>query len=158
MRETIGSTWIMQLMFGFILLFVSFLAITISYSKSFRIKNELTSIIEKYGGYNSTSSKIIGDYVRGLGYYNRGRCPERSLGVSDLSTGKPVEVSGSGLYYYCIKKEVVGNKSISNIYYEVTTFYKFNLPIVGDITTFSVKGKTTDLTDYRGTDCFESSC
>ena len=170
MRESIGSTWVMQLMFGFILLFVSFLAITISYSKSFRIKNEITSIMEKYGGYNNSSHQIIRNYVKSLGYTNKGICYDskdavngiQTFGIDNLDNGLPDPVNStkaSKRYYYCVKKMSVKQNAVSNIYYEVTTFYKFNLPILGDISTFSVKGKTTDLTDYKGYDCFDSgSC
>ena len=163
MRESIGTTWVMQLMFGFILLFVSFLAVTISYSKSFKIKNEITSIIEKYGGFNNYSYNIINGYLQSVGHFNDGKCTSEKnsniLGVNNLSVGsKPEEAVPNKRYYYCVKKEQVNTSGISNIYYEITTFYKFNLPVVGNITTFSIKGKTTDLTKYRGNDCFEADC
>ena len=48
MKEVYGSTWTLQLMIGFILLFVAFLTLTITYSKVFKLKNEVLSIIEKY--------------------------------------------------------------------------------------------------------------
>ena len=161
MRETMGSTWIFQLVFVFILLFVSFLTVTISYSKSFKVRNEMTSIIEKYGGYNSTSKKIIDTYIQANGYRNMGKCMfnegENMIGIDTLSEGAhPIQlnaVNRKNKYYYCVKKERINNGAISDVYYEVTLFYKFNLPIMGNIATFRIRGKTTDMTKPK-TDLF----
>ena len=156
MRETIGSTWTIQLMMGFIFLFVSFLAVTISYSKAFKVKNEVTSIIEKYGGFNTSSIKIINNYVKTSSYKNKGKCPydvgDQVIGVSqlnDTTNGDKISSASAGGYYYCVKKETIMNGTISNTYYEITMFYKFNLPVMGNIATFKVKGKTTDMTDIK---------
>ncbi len=143
-------------MFGFIILFVSFLAITISYSRAFKIKNDVTSIIEKYGGFNATALQRINNYIRQQKYRSTGSCDvgANELGVNNLTatnrallgTGK--DENGTDLgnrYYYCVHKYDVKGTSISNVYYEVTMFYHFNLPIVGDAATFRIKGKTTDM-------------
>ena len=50
MRQAIGSTWILQLVIIFMLIFVAFLALSINYTKAFRVKNELVTMIEKYEG------------------------------------------------------------------------------------------------------------
>ena len=39
MRQAIGTTWIMQLVIIFMLIFVAFLALTINYTKAFKMKN-----------------------------------------------------------------------------------------------------------------------
>ena len=148
MRESFGSTWTMQLMFGFTFLFVSFLAITISYSKAFRVRNEVISIIEKYGGISDRSSQTIANYVRSSGYRTQGRCnAEAGKLVYGITSDGDLQEANGGLYLGCIKKDKINNNAISNVIYEVTMFYKFNLPIVGDVTTFVIKGKTTDLVD-----------
>ena len=63
MRESIGSTWILQLIIVFILLFVSFLTLSLSYSKSYKVKNETLSVIEKYEGLTQDSVSIINNYL-----------------------------------------------------------------------------------------------
>ena len=151
MRETIASTWTMQLVFGFTFLFVSFLAVTISYSRSFRVKNEVISIIEKYGGYTSTAKQIIDDYIVTTGYTVRGKCPfdpgDEMFGIKN--PGEEADMinnpGNNNLYLYCVKRKYANNNQVTNVVYEVTMFYRFNLPIVGNITKFVIKGKTTDL-------------
>ena len=49
MREAIGGTWIFSIVIVFIVLFTSFLAISVNYSKAFRVKNGIINIIEKTG-------------------------------------------------------------------------------------------------------------
>ncbi len=152
MREVFGSTWIMQLMFGFTFLFICFLAVTISYSKAFRIKNEAISIIEKYGGYTNSSRDIINKYINNNGYRAKGRCPydnklnKKQYGIKDLAGNyEEITAATNKTYRYCISRDWAGDKQVSNVIYEVTMFYKFDLPIIGNATTFTVKGKTTDL-------------
>ena len=50
MRQAIGSTWVLQLVIIFMLIFVAFLALSINYTKAFRVKNELVTMIEKFLG------------------------------------------------------------------------------------------------------------
>lgn len=155
MRETFGSTWTMQLMFSFTLLFVCFLAVTISYSKAFRIRNEVISIIEKNGGYTTGARQIIDDYIKNTGYTASGNCSyeptKKTYGIKDLNgtTSSRVLISSGNSnqkFLYCISRDYANSIQVSDVIYEVTMFYKFNLPIVGEITSFTIEGKTTDLT------------
>ena len=41
MRQTIGGTWLLQLVIVFIILFVGFIILTLNYSKTVTLKNEL---------------------------------------------------------------------------------------------------------------------
>ena len=67
MRESIGATWILQLVIIFMLIFVAFLALSVNYTKAYKIKNEVVTIIEKYEGVSSKkegSIEIINNYLR----------------------------------------------------------------------------------------------
>ena len=59
MKEAIGSTWLMGMIITFIAIFSGFLAYSISYTKAFRVKNEVINIIEKNEGFTfSTHGRI----------------------------------------------------------------------------------------------------
>lgn len=144
MRESIGSTWILQLIIVFILLFVGFLTLTLSYSKSYKIKNETMSVIEKYEGLTSDSVKIINNYLTYNNYNAKGKCEDSSwYGLDDLSVTTLEAAQPNKKYYYCLKKRISKHKKH---YYEINTFFQFNLPVVGNFTSFTIEGSTADIT------------
>ena len=70
MRQTIGGTWILMLVIIFILLFSAFIILTLNYSRTVRVKNELrnnvslTSSQDKAGDANGDGKISSADYVR----------------------------------------------------------------------------------------------
>ncbi|MDE5540033.1 MAG: hypothetical protein K2J20_06060 [Bacilli bacterium] len=148
MRQAIGGTWLIQLMILFILLFAGYIILTMNYSKTIKVKNEVVSIIEKYEGINSRSIELINSYLMASGYLTMGTCQSGAgiYGNSDYTTAVLEEAQAGKKYYYCIKKYKGAN--ITN-YYQVTVFYRFNLPVLGDISSFMVKGTTLN---FQATD------
>ncbi len=147
MRSTIGGTWLLQLMILFILLFVGFIVLTINYSRTVRIKNDLIDMVEKYEGINEQSIELVNNYLLYSGYQVEGACVGNGgetsgiYGAYDLNSYKLEPAQEGKKYYYCIKK--YKGKNTSN-YYQITIFYKFNLPIIGDTSSFTVKGTTSN--------------
>ena len=150
MRQAIGSTWVMQLVIIFMLIFVAFLALTINFTKAFKIKNELVTMIEKYEGigYGDTGAmKIINHYLEYNNYTVRGSCEEGiETGILDLHNNTS-EVAESGKkYFYCVKKISTGRDSLPDrAKYQIRIFFHFSIPVIGDIFTFSVEGTTIDI-------------
>lgn len=147
MRNTIGGTWLLGLMIVFIMFFVGFIVLTINYSRTVRIKNEMIEMVEKYEGLNASSIELVNNYLRYAGYDASGYCltdGESENGVYgslDL-TGTNLEQARAGVkYYYCVKKYKGANTSN---YYQVIIFYKFNLPVIGNASGFTIKGSTSN--------------
>ena len=46
MKESISNVWLIGLVVSFILIFSCYIAITVDYSKAFKMKNEILSILE----------------------------------------------------------------------------------------------------------------
>ena len=152
MRESIGSTWTLQLVIGFILIFVGFLTLSLGYSKSYKVKNETLSVIEKYEGLSKDAITIINNYLEYNGYNTMGKCPDDTwYGVDNLSVNTLAKAETDKKYYYCIKKRISKNY---RYYYELNVFFKFNLPIVGDFTTFTIEGTTSDITSMDSYDAY----
>lgn len=143
MRQSIGGTWLLQLMILFILLFVGFIVLTLNYSRTIKLKNEMVSIVEKYEGLNSNSIKLVNNYLRTNNYTTTGQCDTSSgvYGSLSLENNSLEETKENTNYYYCIKKYKGANTSN---YYQITVFYKFNLPVVGSISRFAIKGTTSN--------------
>ena len=47
MRESIGGAWLVGIVITFVVLFTSYLALSVNYSKAFKVKNEIISLIAK---------------------------------------------------------------------------------------------------------------
>ena len=138
MREAIGGTWLFGLVLTFIVFFASFLAVSINYSKAFNVKNNIVDLIGKYEGNNCNSRKKIGEYLSDVGYLVIGTCPD-GYNAYDLNGNYR---TGEKRGYYCVKTEDTSNTVVDKKYYRIVTFFKLDLPMVGDLTTFRIKGET----------------
>ncbi len=156
MREAIGSTWTFQLIIIFILIFACFLTLVISYSKAYTLKNEVLTMIEKYEGITRNtdegigSQEIINNYLTNNSYRTTGSCETEYYGATNL-TGEYEKAQSGRKYYYCFKESKLKSGNGNAIVYDITLFYKFNLPVVGEITTFRVDGRTNSFigSNYR---------
>ena len=68
MRESIGGAWILGIVMTFIVLFASFLAISINYAKAFKVKNNVVDLIEKNEGMTDNAVSDIYGYLQSQGY------------------------------------------------------------------------------------------
>lgn len=154
MKESISESWIIQIVAAFILLFVAFLALMISYSKCFKTKNEVISIAEKYRGFTDVSVPIINGYLNSSNYKGAGRCenPPDDQGSYGMPVGGNTleEIQDDQQYRYCIYRRTSDNikdwdGTGTLVTYEVVMFYSFNIPAFGNIFTFEVSGNTVEL-------------
>lgn len=157
MRETIGGTWITQLVIVMMFVFVAFLALSINYSKAFRVKNQVISIIEKNEGIDNETIKMINNYLRNNNQVQTGKCPSGYYGVN-LSSNTYELANNSKKYSYCFAK--ISSKTLNfskRAYYDIKLFLKFNLPVVGDIYTFKIDGETKDVSYPIDGSCNDSN-
>ena len=142
MRESIGGTWLFGIVVVFIVLFTSFLAISVNYSKAFRVKNFIVDAIEKYEGHGNDTQQIIENYNKQIGYGVGNSCSGRGSGF-----GKIIRSNGTETSRYCVEchesfaSEKNGNR-MPKTYYTVTVFFKLDLPIIGNLFVFPVTGQT----------------
>lgn len=150
MREAIGGTWLTQLVILFMLIFVAFLALSLNYTKAFKIKNELLTIIEKREGLtqgDNGSIAIINNYLKANNYGVTKACEVGSYGVADLNNNVAELVANrSKKYHYCVTKiKSPSSNNEGKVYYNVNIFFYFNLPVLGDVFKFDVNGSTGDI-------------
>ena len=97
MKDSIADIWLLGLIIVFILIFACYITITINYTASFKLKNEMLSIIERHKGMTDNApncgvqSNLTGKsgsvcakggafqtinlYLRGSAYTAKGQCP-----------------------------------------------------------------------------------
>lgn len=154
MRESIGGGWLFSVVVLFIVLFSSYLAISINYSKAFKVKNYILSTIERREGYNGKYSETeletvgklgslietdenaqteIYSYLKEFGYYSKviksGYCEDKKMGIT---------MPGG----YCVKHICNDNEEIGGNYYKVTTFLKIEFPLIKFVLKVPVSGET----------------
>ena len=74
MRESIGVLSIFSIVMTFIVLFVSYLAVSINYANAFRVKNNLISAIENREGIANTDVDVLNDLLVNQRYDTFGKC------------------------------------------------------------------------------------
>ena len=62
MKQGIANIWLLGMIVVFIAMFSAYIAITVNYTKSFKMKNEMLSIIEKHHGVTSNLG-VQGDSI-----------------------------------------------------------------------------------------------
>lgn len=173
MKGAVETTETFKYIILFTFLFAAFLTLAITYNKAFRLKNETLTILEKYEG-NQNGFNIINNYLQKSSYKTVGKCNlEDNKDVYGVIFGENNNLpelvdenkSKNKNYNYCItyrcKDEVCGVGRTDDapngnyIYYDVTLFYKFNLPIIGDILTFNISGETKAISLYDEFQKFE---
>ncbi len=149
MKEAIGSSWMLGLAVTFIVLFASYLAVSINYAKAFKVKNEIINMIESNQGFkrstygtgidkidinilrnsNIVENKIYA-YLKDIGYANTVVTSDDCNKYGDYGQGG-----------YCVKKVQNG----SGYTYKVTTFIKIELPIFNFKVLVPIGGETKTL-------------
>ena len=129
MRESIGTSNILNIIIVFIVTVFAAIAGIISYNKAYKVSTRIGDAIERAEGYNSVSKTEISRVLGNLGYLK----------------GKPSCVGNTdGLYQYCVSDPIPSGGKYYQ--YDVITYMYFNFPLINS---FRVPIKTTTSRIYR---------
>ena len=128
MKESFGGVFIINLLLVFIVIFISFMAVTISYAKAFRVKNQVINLVEQ-NQYSGTGDAfvipMIDGYLKSVSYYVEGiDCGENSQNVRGACITPMMEDSSDEQYY------------------KITTYVKIDFPFFGIKLTIPISGET----------------
>ena len=174
MKAGISNIWLLGMIATFIFLFSCYVIISVNYTKSFKMKNEVLTIIEKGKGMtglgtvtagSSCTSKFgfgtvtckvptfqtINIYLRGNAYTAMGTCPkdEDDPAFNDYWYGV-TSLEGNT---YEEAQEGTGSPSTTGVnelrsnYYKVRLFYKMELPVLSEWLAVRVDGETDEIND-----------
>ena len=128
MKEAIGGVLSLNLILIFLVIISCYLAFSVNYTKAFRIKNEIRSIIEKHEGLTCEALKKINELFEKTNYegFPGQNCPEGFL---------PVQLTKGS---FCLKVQQVGlggseadNATNKGAYYTVATYVNLmHLPLL----------------------------
>lgn len=161
MKEAIGSTFSITAIVVFLIVVNCFLAFSVNYTKAFRAKNEIRSIIEKYEGITDDSVVAITDFLAKNNYH------------ISIDNAHACEVDGyqvcskDGVQLFCYKEQKaditgsdISNNTYKGAYYTIATYVNVDIPMLGRIfpdiaNIFKVKGETALIyssgVNYEGT-------
>lgn len=82
MRESLGSTFTLNLIIIFITILFAVLAGTLTYYKAFKVNTKIINAIEKFEGYNDGAKIEIDNSLTTIGYTFKGnhKCPSEKNG------------------------------------------------------------------------------
>lgn len=130
MRDAFGGAFFIKLMLIFFALYISFIAIALSYTKAFRVKNSIINFIEDNGGYTTEAINKIDEYINNNSYYIQtinSMGPNGSGVVYDILNDPTADHSVCSNRGYCV---VLRNADdVRGEYYEVITFIEIQLPL-----------------------------
>ena len=159
MRESIGTTFLLNFIVIFIVFIMAFLAATLSYYKAYRINNMILNSVEKYEGYNDYAKAEIRDSLTSMGYQSDGiKCPTTRFTKNSDVEGHLQNDSKEG---YCIysywnenaPKTESGSKSTTNIYYSfgVVSYMRMEIPVIGGLIKMPVYSRTYNIYYFTNT-------
>ncbi|MDD6224534.1 MAG: hypothetical protein PUB18_06020 [bacterium] len=147
MREAVGGSMSLMVIALFLLIVNCYLAFSVNYTKAFRVKNEILSIIEKYEGLTVDARSRIQTYMNQTNY----RVNEGFLQWC-TANGYQVERNDFGSFCYkCEKVDQTGNahpnSKYKGTYYSVATFVNIDIPMINNLlpvtgNIFRVEGET----------------
>ncbi len=161
MRNAVGAAWIFGLCLVFIILFTSYLTISMNYAKAFRIKNYIVSVVEENEGYRAGIGieERVSEYLYNQGYDSFGTCDSyievdgydqewEQVATIDMNDNVPTDNHSACIYR--LISYGTGDKDINvpRTRYRVVTFFKFNLPVVRYFTQFQVAGESRYIYDF----------
>lgn len=161
MRESIGGTWLTGIVITFLALFAGFLAYSISYTKAFRVKDNIIQIIEQNEGFttaantkqhmlenvtnaseedlilNGSAEAEIFNFIQKIGY-------NYATNIS-CDNGDYDDEFGTSKYGYCLEKHCTNSANVDKVYYKVTTYISLQIPVVNVTVQIPISGETTTL-------------
>ena len=145
MRDAIGGSANIFFVAVFLIIVTGYLSFSVTYNRSFRVKNKLINLLEIHKTYGAAKNDING-YLSSVGFNAGGQ-------FKDPCAKYPGSyyMCGSG---YCIFWFDQSDRDIVKGYYKVVTGTRVNIPIINrivpDLRVFSVSGDTITIYGVNG--------
>lgn len=121
MKESISNFWLLSIVLIFILIFAAYLTVTLNYSKAFKIKNEVLSIIEKRNGITDDQVVKGVQSKMGAGTVMVPNSAQGTINAFLRASGYGTKGSCNGLEgkWYGVKELVYAKNPTNNVGYEI---------------------------------------
>ncbi len=129
MRESIGQVQLYNIIILFIFLVMAIMVGTLAYNRTFKVNTVITTLIEKYEGFNVASRGEITDALITMGYERLdGRQPRCQATWDGQARVTPATEESGYEHNYCIyRSEVERVGDLGYIQYTIVTFSAVDL-------------------------------
>ena len=145
MKDAIGGSLLLNIVVIFTSIIILFFVTMLTYTKAYKIKNRIIEVIEKNEKYDSVTKTELNSDLHRAGYVTATKDQiDKKCEKGNLNSLQ----SGETGYLYCVYCKDYDNqtgKCAQETTYEVVTYIHFNLPVIGNMMTFAVKGETKTL-------------
>lgn len=130
MKQAVGGIFSIEAIVIFIILACGLLLFSVSYSRSFKVKNELRRVVEQYEGLTPDASQKIDEVMDKYNYtFNNVSAYEnacRKAGFEPYKSGESV---------FCVKCKLLSdeNGKYKGSYYTIATFVNIDIPLIDKI-------------------------
>ncbi len=145
MRESIGSTFMYNIIAIFIVVVFAIIAGTMSYFKAFKVNSRIVGIIEKYEGYNDLAKNEISSLLKTMGYRKIDGVTCKTRRGSKLYEQDPSH--SYCVYLYCDEEDQYKYR------YGVTTFITIDFPILTTFIKIPIYTETTGIHEMSSWQC-----
>ncbi|MFA5603744.1 MAG: hypothetical protein WDA12_02685 [Bacilli bacterium] len=138
MKESVSNAFLFNWVIFFLAIIIAILIGSLSYSKTYRVKNKIVGIIEKHQDYNSSARNEIDQFLKEIGYKTNPK------GGTKCPTGHGSLLNAyNSNYHYC----VYYNSDWKGYHFTVIAFMYFEIPVIGDFLELPVYGDTKVIYD-----------
>lgn len=159
MKESISNALILNIVIIFLFIFLILFAGSTAYTKAFKVKNRIISIIEKREttiltkGFKAGNNSVLDEIESALsdaGYriemnVNQKCTDAMKKRFKNTNYSYNVVNTGSSTYNYCIAEFYDATSPMQGKYYAVITYMYFEIPLIGKTLEFPVYGETKTL-------------
>ena len=141
MRESIGNTFLYNIVILFIVIVFAILAGTLTYYKAFKVNTKIINSIEKFEGYNNLAVSEINNTLTTIGYMakDRHKCPNTKNGGTLQTENQR--------FRYCVYYFDEGERYYS---YGVITYITLDIPIVNMFLQIPIYTKSNLIFEFNG--------
>ncbi len=150
MRDAISGAMSLQIIVIFMIIINCYLAFSVNYTKAFRVKNEIRSIIEKNEGLTCSAMEQINNLMLKTNYKMNDQ-----FEIWCTNNGYTVATTNVGSFCYKYHKvDITGTSNDNTLYkgayYTVATFVNVDIPLINNVLPFAgklflVQGETAQI-------------
>ena len=149
MRDAYGGVVSIAIVVVFLVLVSGYLAFNVNYTKAFRLKNKIISVLEEYegAGYESIVDGCSGGICSDINSY-ASQIGYNVASISAPNDGKTWNCNRS--VGYCVAMNVKTSTEKKSYYFDVVTQININIPIINNIMglrIFQIRGSTRTMDD-----------